>query len=115
MSGQRRKQKEDIDLSWVSFGWDIFNSVGKALDYWCWEIAGDPLDCYSIHQDKDLYELAEEFSDWEYSGITEKDLKKLRKMPKKYYDNFNKLMKEKIEEVVNKLREEYGGEYGEGW
>ena len=100
-------EKTKVKDFWEDFGWEIVNKVGRALDYWCHEVSGDTLyDCYSAHAERDLYELAEEFAGWSISRITEKDLKLLQKMPRKYYDKFNKYIKGEIERVVNNLLEE---------
>ena len=94
-------------VDWEAFGWEIVDKVLGALDYWCHEVSGDTLyDCYSAHAELDLYDLAQEFADWSVSGITEKDLELLQKMPKRYYDKFNKYVGEKIERVVRNLEKE---------
>jgi len=93
-------------FNWEDFGWEIVNKVSRALDYWCHNVSGDPLlVCYSAHENLSLYDLAQEFVDW-VSGITEKDLELLRKMPRKYYDKFDKYIKGEIERVVRNLLEE---------
>jgi len=94
-------------VDWESFGWEIVDKVSRALDYWCHEVSGDTLyDCYSAHAELDLYDLAEEFAGWSVSGITEKDLELLQKMPKRYYDKFNRYIGREIERVVRNLEKE---------
>jgi hypothetical protein len=113
MVSQARKKSSSVD--WESFGWDMVYRVGSALDRWCWDLSGDSaLDCYAAHQDRSLYELAEEFVG-EGFGITEEDVKLLEKMPKKYYKKFDAEIRRRIDKVVNKLMEEWGGGYGEGF
>jgi hypothetical protein len=99
----RAERKREFD--WESFGWSIVDRVLDALDYWCWRVHDYPLECYSAHADRSLYELAAMLADWSRSGITEKDLEKLREMPDSIYRKLDKYVKKKIEEVIDELRE----------
>jgi len=92
---------------WESFIEDIKEKVAEALDYFCWEITGDtPLDCYSAHQDRDLYDLAEEFVGWSSFGITKRDLERLREAPDNIYNRYSKELQKEIEKVVESLHRE---------
>jgi hypothetical protein len=94
-------------FDWESFGWDIVDKVFRALDYFCHRVSGDTLlDCYSVHAERSLYELADEFAEWSASGISAGDLELLRRMPKHYYDKFDSYVKKRIWEVVEELRRE---------
>lgn len=94
---------------WEDFLKDIKERVAEALDYYCWNITGDtPLECYSVHQDRDLYDLAEEFAEWSSFGITKRDLELLEKAPEKIYDKYSWELKKEIEKVVDELRKEEG-------
>jgi len=94
---------------WEEFIREIKEKVAEALDYYCWNVTGDtPLECYSAHQDLDLYDLVEEFSGWSRYNITEKDLERLREAPEKIYDKYNWELKKEIEKVVDELRKEEG-------
>jgi len=98
---ERTKTKDDF---WEDYGWRIVDKVGRALDYWCHNVIGEPLyDCYANHVVLDLYDLAEKFVGWSISGITMGDLKLLRMMPKRYYDKFNRYIKREIGRVVSNL------------
>jgi len=92
---------------WEDFLKDVKEKVTDALDYFCWNITGDtPLECYSAHQDLDLYDLAEEFSGWSRFNITEKDLERLREAPNHLYDKYSRELQKEIERVVDKMRRE---------
>jgi len=98
MSPRRRK------IDWEKFGSDIVSRVIEGLDYWCWNVSGDPVvDCYESHMDLSLYDLASEFSNWSITGIGDKDLELLSKMPDDIYDKFDNEIKEYIESVVKEL------------
>jgi hypothetical protein len=103
----KRKRRKAEQINWEEFGEEIMYKVGRALDRWCWEISGDDaLSCYVAYTDMSLYELAEEFAGWSYSGITERDLELLREMPRDIYEKYDARLREKIERVVEELREE---------
>lgn len=103
----KRKRRKAKQINWDEFGSMIAYDVLRSLDYWCWEVSGDDaLSCYADHMDMSLYELAEEFAGWSYSGITERDLELLREMPRDIYEKYDAEVREKIEKVVEKLREE---------
>ena len=92
---------------WEEFMKEIKEKVAEALDYYCWNVTGDtPLDCYSAHQDRDLYDLAEEFSGWSKYNITEKDLERLREAPERLYDRYSKDLQKEIEKVIDELKRE---------
>jgi hypothetical protein len=98
---QRRRRK------WEEFGRDILERVAEGLDYWCYNVIGDPLlECYQAHQGMSLYELAELFSDWSVTGIGKKDLEMLEKMPEDIYEKFNKEIQRRIDRVVKQLEKE---------
>jgi hypothetical protein len=99
------KAERKMELDWESFGWSIVDRVLDALDYWCWRVHDHPLECYSAHADMSLYELAERLADWSRSGITERDLEKLREMPDPIYRKLNEYVRRRIEEVIDELRE----------
>jgi len=93
--------------NWEDFLEEIKEEVARALDEFCWNITGDtPLACYSAHQDRDLYDLAEEFSGWSRFNITERDLERLREAPEKLYDRYSKELQKEIEKAVNELSNE---------
>jgi hypothetical protein len=93
---------------WRRFGEKIVDKVLDALDYWCWHVSGDTVEnCYSAHAGLSLYELAEEFAGWSYSGITDKDLETLKKMPDSIYNELNEKVRKRIEDIVRELREEW--------
>ena len=93
---------------WKEFMEEMTDRVKEGLDYFCWNISGDtPLDCYSAHQDIDLYDLALEF-EGSSSGITEKDIERLKQVPEKIYKEYGVQLEKDIEEVVDKLRKEEG-------
>ena len=79
-------EKVHKKINWMAEGEAILDKVLEALDYWCWEIHDNPLECYSAHSDLDLYTLAQEFVGWKRFDITDKDLEILSQMPDKYYD-----------------------------
>jgi len=109
VTGRPMVSKQKTREEWEEFAEEIFEKVGEALDYWCWEVSGDPaIVCYEAHADKDLYELAEEFVGWSTFGITEEDLELLREMPDDIYERFSKRMQNAIERVIKELEEKYG-------
>jgi hypothetical protein len=108
------KRKAGRRVNWDEFGESIANSVLDAVAYWCENITGDdPLSCYSAHMDRSLYELATEVANWSKSGITESDLKLLRKMPKSIYGKYDAYVRKEIEKIVDKLEKEYIQSYRE--
>ena len=109
VTGRPMVSKQKTREEWEEFAEEIFEKVGEALDYWCWEVSGDPaIVCYEAHADKDLYELAEEFVGWSDFGITEEDLELLREMPDDIYERYSKRMQNAIERVIKELEEKYG-------
>jgi len=103
----RRKTHEE----WEEIASNIMEKVAEAIDYWCWNISPSPvIDCYSAYSGFSLYELADIFLG--KSGITEEDLRLLRRVPRAVYDKFNRELQRRIDEVVEKLLEEYKKEYG---
>ena len=112
MSVERKRKSKRVN--WDEFGESIAYSVLRALDYWCGSVSGDdPLTCYSAYADSSLYELAEEFAGWSYSGITERDLELLREMPDDIYKKYDAYVRGEIEKAVEELREEYIQSYRE--
>jgi hypothetical protein len=104
---RRKEERRRERIDWEDFGWDIVDKVFRALDYWCHNVSGDDLwECYSIHTDMSLYDLANEFADWSVSRITQRDLELLSKMPEKYYKKFDSYVRKRIEEVARRLYEE---------
>jgi len=95
-------------INWLKEGNEILDKVLEALEYWCWEVIGDPLNCYASHQDIDLYTLASEFVGWSRFGITDKDLEILSQMPEKHYEKLNEKLAKILDKVVTKLAKEYG-------
>ena len=94
---------------WEEFAKELYEKVGEALDYFCWNISGDTaLDCYSGHSSSDLYELAEEFAGWSSFGITEEDLELLREMPEDIFEKYSHKMQDTIEKVVQEIIRKYG-------
>jgi len=85
------------------------DKVLDALHYFCWNISGDPaVRCFEGHADLSLYDLVEEFVGM--SGITERDLRLLRRMPKEVYYRLDARVTQEIESIVEELRSRWGGE-----
>jgi len=98
----RTRKRNKVD--WEVFADEIFYKVSRALDRWCWEVSGDsPLECYSAYMNRSLYDLAQEFSGWSYSGITDKDLELLSKMPDEVYRKYDMKLRSTVEGVVDRL------------
>jgi len=95
-------------INWLAEGEAILDKVLEALDYWCWEVVGDPLDCYSTHQDLGLYVVAEEFVGWSRFKITDKDLEILSQMPEKYYKRLDAKFRKILDRVISNLMKKYG-------
>jgi len=96
---------ENVSINWKEFAEEITDKVASALDYWCWNVSGDPVeDCYAAHADLDLYDLAQEFAGWSRFGITEEDLKLLEEMPDDVYEEYNGKLKARIEVAIENLR-----------
>ena len=94
-----------VKSNWKEFAEEISDKVASALDYWCWNVSGDPVeDCYAAHADLDLYDLAQECAGWSRFGITEEDLKLLEEMPDDVYEEYNGKLKARIEVVIENLR-----------
>ncbi|HDH44750.1 MAG TPA: hypothetical protein ENG66_05100 [Thermococcus sp.] len=109
VTGRPMVSKQKTRREWEEFAEEIYEKVGEALDYWCWEISGDPvIVCYESHADRDLYELAEEFVGWSTFGITEEDLELLREMPDDIYEKYSEKMRRAIERVIRELERKYG-------
>jgi len=93
-----------VKSNWKEFAEEISDKVASALDYWCQNVSGDPVeDCYAAHSNLDLYDLAQEFAGWSRFGITEEDLKLLEEMPDDVYEEYSERLKSRIEEVARKL------------
>lgn len=92
---------------WREFASDLTDKVLHALDYYCHEIDGRPLECYSARADLGLAGLAEEFADWITFGITKRDLELLEEMPDDIYEEYDKFVRESIERLVDELHETY--------
>jgi len=116
MNAKPMVSKIKTEEEWEEFAKEIYEKVGEALDYFCWNITGDTaLDCYSSHSSFDLYELAEEFAEWSNFGITREDIELLKEMPEHIFRKYSEKMQNTIEKVVQKLIEEYGEPEEEHW
>lgn len=92
---------------WREFADDLVNKILYALDYWCYNVHGDPLDCFETYKDKDLEEIAESFAGWGTTGITERDLELLEEMPLSIYKEYDQFIRDRIEKVADQLHETY--------
>lgn len=109
VTGRPMVSKQKTREEWEEFARELYEKVGEALDYWCWNVSGDPaIVCYESHADRDLYELAEEFVDWSHFGITKEDLELLEEMPEDIYRKYSEKMQKAIEKVVESLEKKYG-------
>jgi hypothetical protein len=99
MANPRRRK-----VDWEKFGRDLADRVLEGLDYWCWNISPESAkDCYATHANLNLFELAEEFANWSVTGISDKDLELLKKMPDNVFDKLDREVRERIERVVREL------------
>ncbi len=104
-----RYEKPKTKKGWEEFAKDISERVAEALDYFCWNISGDPaIVCYANHSDLALYELAEEFAGWSVSGITEEELELLREMPDDIHDKYSRKLQRQIERAIRNIEKEFG-------
>ncbi len=109
MEGKPMVSKIKTRKEWEEFAEEIYEKVGEALDYWCWNVSGDPaIVCYESHATLDLYELAEEFVNWSTFGITEEDLELLREMPEDIFRKYSEKMQRAIERVIHEIERKYG-------
>jgi len=80
--------------------------VGEALDYYCWNIYDDALECYMSHSDKSLGDLIDEFSGDSYPWISEKEANEFDNEKDEVIQLAESILQERIEEVVNDMIED---------